>query len=423
VLPERVKANGKSYVVKSISGFGSWEGTKVTIPRTVEFIGEKCFCRELEASRLNEVIFEKDSCLKKIGRLAFYGSGLKTIEIPEKCEFLEGALCGVKFVSVSSSNPFIDVEGDFVITKDKKKLLHYFGCSLRIVIPNSVEIIGERCFSETSLNEVIFESGCNLKGIESAAFVSTRLKSIRIPSKVEFIGEGCFSHCDSLNEVIFESGCNLTRIEKSAFSFSGLKSIRIPSKVEFIVEGCFADCESLNEVIFEGEVKIGKGAFENSPVRLVKVPVGVKLNYSFDKDCRIEYVGKKVVAETERRNISEWIIRLKEEYEEDQEWKSEGGQMKLFRNGKTGEEVAVKSLVLKAGENEEKVQEDFIGEVSSLIELNHPCIVSLKGCCLPMNGEGPTILTEFLGGSLKSVLVSWKFPRWWTATRKAKTIC
>jgi serine/threonine protein kinase len=98
--------------------------------------------------------------------------------------------------------------------------------------------------------------------------------------------------------------------------------------------------------------------------------------------------------------------------------------VKLFRNRKTGKEVAVKTLLLKAGENEEKVQEDFIREVSSLIELNHPCILSLKGCCLPVKGEGPKILTEFLGGgSLKSVLGSSKFPRWWTATRKANTIC
>jgi serine/threonine protein kinase len=98
--------------------------------------------------------------------------------------------------------------------------------------------------------------------------------------------------------------------------------------------------------------------------------------------------------------------------------------VKLFRNGKTGEEVAVKTLLLKAGENEEKVQEDFIREVSSLIEFNHPCIVSLKGCCLPMDGEGPKIVTEFLSrGSLKGVLGSPKGPQWWTATRKANTIC
>jgi hypothetical protein len=129
------------------------------------------------------------------------------------------------------------------------------------------------------------------------------LKSIRIPSKVEFIGECCFSGCKSLNEVIFESGCNLKRIEPNGFVGSGLKSIRIPSKVEFIGAYCFAGCKSLNEIIIEGEVEIGNSAFQYSPVRLVKVAVGVRLNYSFDKHCRIEYVGKKVVAETERRNI------------------------------------------------------------------------------------------------------------------------
>jgi hypothetical protein len=91
--------------------------------------------------------------------------------------------------------------------------------------------------------------------------------------------------------VKFEEGCNLKRIEKSTFWNSGLKSIRIPKSVEFLGENCFSKCKSLIEVIFTGELEIGPNAFAQSPVKNVKVPVGVKLHHSFDEDCIIEFVA------------------------------------------------------------------------------------------------------------------------------------
>jgi serine/threonine protein kinase len=124
-------------------------------------------------------------------------------------------------------------------------------------------------------------------------------------------------------------------------------------------------------------------------------------------------------------NISEWIIDL-EDYEADKEWSCEGA-VKLFRHRKTGEEVAVKTLPLevsglgKEGMTLEKIQDNFSREVSTLIEMAHPCIVEFKGCCLPRKTEGAKIVTEFLGGgSLESILGSGKnAPRWFTGTRKA----
>jgi hypothetical protein len=136
-----------------------------------------------------------------------------------------------------------------------------------------------------------------LKRIEKYAFVSSGLKSIRIPSQVEFIGESCFYKCKSLRKLIFEHECNLKRIEKDAFRHSGLKSIQIPSQVEFIGDFCFYDCKSLTEVIFQGEVEveIETHAFVECPLKSVKVPIGVKLKYSFCEGCQIESVREQKV--------------------------------------------------------------------------------------------------------------------------------
>jgi hypothetical protein len=49
-------------------------------------------------------------------------------------------------------------------------------------------------------------------------------------------------------------------------------------------------------VVFTGEADIASDAFNYSPVKNVKVPEGVRLNYSFGKDCRIEFVASAVRA-------------------------------------------------------------------------------------------------------------------------------
>jgi serine/threonine protein kinase len=132
--------------------------------------------------------------------------------------------------------------------------------------------------------------------------------------------------------------------------------------------------------------------------------------YPFGRDCRIEFVTN---GERERPpNISGWIIDL-DDYEKVEGWNYEGGsgQVGLFRHRTTNEKVAIKSLPLPEQDFSEadldRIQKTFMREISSLIELSHPCILDLKGCCLPTMGKGPKIVTEFLScGSLKKILGS-----------------
>jgi hypothetical protein len=104
--------------------------TSIRIPPKVEFIGEGCF---LDCRSLSEVIFETPSSLREIGRSAFEDSAVGSIEIPEKCNTLEGALIGVQSISVSNLNPFFVVDGEMVMTVEKKQLIHDFGSSPRFV--------------------------------------------------------------------------------------------------------------------------------------------------------------------------------------------------------------------------------------------------------------------------------------------------
>jgi hypothetical protein len=85
---------------------------------------------------------------------------------------------------------------------------------VEIILPSSIEILGERCFAECrSLSSVTFESGSRLLRIGGGAFGGTGLVEIVIPASVEVLGVGCFSLCRSLSSVRFESGSRLLETE------------------------------------------------------------------------------------------------------------------------------------------------------------------------------------------------------------------
>jgi hypothetical protein len=90
---------------------------------------------------------------------------------------------------------------------------------IEIIIPSSVEVLGEKCFYECrSLSLVTFESGSRLSRIEKLAFYRTGLIEIIIPSSVEVLGDGCFYECRSLSSVTFESGSKLREVGRDALS-------------------------------------------------------------------------------------------------------------------------------------------------------------------------------------------------------------
>jgi serine/threonine protein kinase len=99
-------------------------------------------------------------------------------------------------------------------------------------------------------------------------------------------------------------------------------------------------------------------------------------------------------------------------------------RMRFVRNRETGEELAVKILPLPQRTNADEVQGQFMSEIGALNELRHPCIVPLKGYCLPNGSEGFKIITEYArGGTLKALLrTDITQPGWWNASRKVMAV-
>jgi serine/threonine protein kinase len=192
---------------------------------------------------------------------------------------------------------------------------------------------------------------------------------------------------------------------------------------EMIGEECFSVCKPLSEVTFEGKVTIGREAFDGCPLKCVKIRDGISLDYDFGGSCRIEHVSLRV-------ELSDSMVELNEKYveSEDQIELSERigrSSVKRFHDRGTNEEVAVKTFVIPPQpELRDRVQEELMREAETMVRLDHPCIVKVKGLCLPKEKEGPKIIMEFLGGgSLKDVLRNdGKRPGWWTPTRRVITV-
>lgn len=190
------------------------------------------------------------------------------------------------------------VLSDFALyTRDKKKIISYFGRDSKFTIPQGVEIIGERAFADRyNLVDIIFpESLCC---IEDRAFeYCTRLSKIDIPRNVTTIGTRCFYGCANLTQiqslgivsVIKECtfmGCNITmltlpnslvQIEDNAFnSNKELQKLKLPDSLREIGCSCFAYCGVSNISLNNNLQKIGDFCFFKCPIEKLQIPPHVK---------------------------------------------------------------------------------------------------------------------------------------------------
>jgi hypothetical protein len=234
---------------------------------------------------LKSLTFESGSKLREIQGLAFAHCGrLKSICLPSSVSAISGSafrLSSIESITVDGANPNYFVSGQFLIAIDGMELIRYFdhggdlavdclcGLGLRqmvpelfsgcqrlksVLIPASIEILGNCCFSNcTLLTEIIFEPGSKLNEMAVMLFIKCySLQSICIPANVETIHGYCFANCTSLANVSFAPGSKLTRIEEDAFIFCcSLRSLVIPATLEIMMFGIFHGCTSLCELIFD----------------------------------------------------------------------------------------------------------------------------------------------------------------------------
>ena len=110
-----------------------------------------------------------------------------------------------------------------------------------VVIPSSVEEIGNAAFSRSTVETVVFESGSKCHTIGDNAFKESGVVAISVPSSVETIGGSAFDGCAALTRVSFFAGSNLSVIGDSAFNgTTSLTSIAFTGPIRYVGSSAFA---------------------------------------------------------------------------------------------------------------------------------------------------------------------------------------
>lgn len=309
-------------------------------------IPDNCFsgCKLLTQVRLKNT-------LQSIGEYAFYGAGLKEVEIPDSVttierstfNFCEG-LTAVKFSANSSlreikRRAFANAKlKEFIAPQNVVEICQgaFLNCrelafvslnkSLRVLgsDQNSTQSVG--VFENSGLSKVVLPSG--LEEIKGNAFKScVSLETIELPSSVKYLGDGCFQEsgiisitiplkvqsvppyafygCTSLRKVQFEE-YSFREIGDYAFAKTSLATFNSPLYLESIGSYAFSDCPKLTSVTFGKSVHLfGEGCFQRSGLKCVTIPSQVKAlpdkmfaecerlaKMYFENDSSLEVIGE-----------------------------------------------------------------------------------------------------------------------------------
>lgn len=205
--------------------FGKCTGLKkVTLKNGVKSIGEDAFrdCSSLESVIFENTVLEKISdgafwgcsalssialpdSVTEIERNAFFETGLRNIQLPEKLTLIGGgAFCNCKNLKQVQLPPQLKELGEGA----------FFNCEnlTQIQLPAQLNKLGTDAFRNcTSLDKIDIPAG--LKQIESATFCNTGLTSVTLHEGLTKIEDWAFHDCLKLKKI---------RIPKSVTDIGGL---------------------------------------------------------------------------------------------------------------------------------------------------------------------------------------------------------
>lgn len=152
----------------------------------------------------------KKKLLDKIGKLA------------KKSSKFESKVLNIALQKLDSGDYIL--EGHLVYTADKKQLVYVLGDKTSVIIPEGIEVIGDKALTKKK-----------------------NLQEITLPTTLRKIGRDAFSDCDALKTVVIPA--SVERIGAYAFAdCDSLKSVRFESLPKELNRKTFDDCEKLHEI-------------------------------------------------------------------------------------------------------------------------------------------------------------------------------
>jgi hypothetical protein len=245
----------------------------INIPATVKTIGERAFY----GCSLESLVFEEGSQLESIGNHAFYASGfaelpllenlkdigayafanneaLTSIVLPESIQAIgEGAFSQLSAIDSELYLPN-------ALTSIGAKAFMNSGFSIYILSESQLSYIGSQAFSNTAFVSAVIPAGITKL---NDAFSNTAMDNVMIPAWVTEISIGAFKQ-SQIGSISIANNNQLIKISKEAFYglSQTLFELNNLTNLKEIGERAFYGCKELQKLVGDSVSFIGLSAFE-----------------------------------------------------------------------------------------------------------------------------------------------------------------
>ena len=263
--------------------FGDKEFKQLVLPWTLKKIGDYAisFCGDS---------INLPTSLTWLGDYAFVNNNFKKLHLPASLDHIGNAALNGNItladVTLDPDNPFFVLEDGYLYTRDHSRLLSYFGeISSRVetfTIRPEVRTIDDKAFNFHRTYNITLNEG--LEHIGAYAFryalnnIAPHQKKLVIPNSVNYIGEYAFENC-YMDEVVISD--NVDSLFNDTFSFCFIDQIHMPAKLKYIGARALYNNHLDNLVLPEGVETIERNAFYDLNVDKLVIPESVKFLEEF----------------------------------------------------------------------------------------------------------------------------------------------
>ena len=163
--------------------------TSISIPATVKVIGFNAFSSSLS---LNTVTFVDGSNLEKIQSDTFTYSGIKTFQIPENVQSVDGSFLQntpVESITIHPSNHYLKISNGVIYSSNQTILMMVYSKQItNFVVPSFVTRLCSDCFSSSKIINVTIPS--SVKIIDNDVFMFTTVENLIFSEPFEYFNFG-----------------------------------------------------------------------------------------------------------------------------------------------------------------------------------------------------------------------------------------